>query len=131
MNFIESYKIPLTETKCLRIVYADVDFVLFSSLIKTHRLLSKAINHKKTNYMFNAFVFCLRIVYASLSLYIDEYHQVKTTYNLEKGNISHKLSFPYRTLQTIRDKCPLNNLFTQKLQIISNGIVCFIFISNH
>ena len=64
--------------------------------------------------MFNAFIFCLRIVYASLFSYMDEYHQVKTTYNLKKGNISHKLCFPYRKPQTIRDKCPLNKFVYAK-----------------
>lgn len=53
-------------------------------------------------------------VYASLFSYMDEYHQVKTTYNLKKGNISHKLCFPYRKPQTIRDKCPLNKFVYAK-----------------
>ena len=52
--------------------------------------------------MFNVFVFCLRIVYANHFSYIDEYHQVKTTYSLKGDNISRKLYFPYRTRQTIR-----------------------------
>lgn len=54
--------------------------------------------------MFNVFVFCLRIVYANHFSYIDENHQVKTTYSLKGDNISRKLYFPYRTRQTIRDK---------------------------
>ena len=65
--------------------------------------------------MFNVFVFCLRIVYANHFSYIDEYHQVKTTYSLKGDNISSKLYFPYRTRQTIRDKFSQKKQFTQKL----------------
>ena len=59
---------------------------------------------KDINHIFNAFVYCLRIVYTYHFSYIDEYHQVKTTYSLKGDNISRKLYFPYRTRQTIRDK---------------------------
>lgn len=69
--------------------------------------------------MFNVFVFCLRIVYANHFSYIDEYHQVKTTYSLKGDNISRKLYFPYRTRQTIRDKfSQKKKQFTQKLQML-------------
>gem|GEM_PF-3288710 len=47
-------------THCLRRRTFLINFLIF----KTHRLLNGAIICKNTNHMFNAFIFCLRIVYA-------------------------------------------------------------------
>ena len=67
-------------THCLRRRTFLINFLIF----KTHRLLNGAIICKNTNHMLNAFIFCLRIVYASLFSYMDEYHQFKSyTRNIE------------------------------------------------
>ena len=79
-------KIPLTEIKCLRIVYADMIFAYLSTFIKPTDYLFSLIhswNNNQIFVLFALFTHCLRDVYAlftqnlringCISMYFDGY----------------------------------------------------------
>ena len=84
MIFTESYKIPLTEIKSLRIVYADIIFAYLSTFIKPTDYLFLLIyswNNNQIFVLFALFTRCLRIVYAkseNKSLYINAFRWLFT-----------------------------------------------------
>ncbi len=57
--------------------------------------------------------------------------KLKQLTTLKKVTFLTNCVFPIESPRLFVINSRKNNLFTQKLQIILNGIVCFIFISSH